>query len=146
MTLINNKILNKIIKSGIAFGMIYIMCRLRELFPSDKANFQFILLGLIPTVLIYFFYELLIDLPMLRGILIFFGKHSANIFYIHSFVRGLWLKDVTYSFHSAWMIVAFVFAATLIISILIEFISKKTGYRRITDKCIKKTVKYLMEI
>lgn len=146
VTLINNKILNKIIKSGIAFGMICIMCRLRELFPSDKANFQFILLGLIPTVLIYFFYELLIDLPMLRGILIFFGKHSANIFYIHSFVRGLWLKDVAYSFHSAWMIVAFVFAATLIISILIEFISKKTGYRRITDKCIKKTVKYLMEI
>lgn len=145
VVLFKNRILNKITKSCIAFGLIYFMCRLRELFPSDTANFQFVLLGLIPTTLIYFFYEFIIDLPGLRQMLIFFGRHSANIFYIHSFVRGIWLKNMAYSFHSAWMIVVFVFAATLIISMFTEAVSSKSGYDRLTGKWIKKATEMLSQ-
>lgn len=145
LMLVQNKIVNKIIKSCIAFGVIYILCVFRDKFLVNETNFQFILLGLTPAVLIYFFYEFIIDLPILRQVLIFFGKHSANIFYIHSFVRGAWLKGVTYSFHSAWLIVAFVFAVTLIISILIEFVMSKTEYNRLTGNCIKKAAALFAE-
>lgn len=140
ISLVKNKILNKIIKSGIAFLMIYFMCVLRGF---EGANFNFMLLGFIPTTLIYFFYEFMIDLPGLREILIFLGKHSANIFYIHSFVRGIWLKDMAYSFHSAWMIVGFVLIATLVVSVVIETLSSVTGYKKITAKCVEKLCQYM---
>ena len=138
ITLVQNKILNKIIKTCIAFGVICILCIFRDKFKMSNTNFTFVLLGLMATALIYFFYEFIIDLPGLRQILTFFGKHSANIFYIHSFVRGAWLKKVTYSFHSAWMIVAFVFFVTLAISIAIEFVASRSGYNRLTEKIVKK--------
>ena len=77
--------------------------------------------------------------------LLFFGRHSANIFYIHSFVRGIWLKNMAYSFHSAWMIVVFVFAATLIISMFTEAVSSKSGYDRLTGKWIKKATEMLSQ-
>ena len=137
IVIIKNTVLNKIFKTCLAFGIIYCMCSLRGF---KEAHFEFILLGFIPTALIYFFYEFIIDVPVLRKVLIVLGKHSANIFYIHSFVRGIWLKDVTYSFHSAWMIVGFVLGVTLLISVAIEILSSVTGYNIVIAKYVDKII------
>ncbi len=65
------------------------------------------------------------EIPAIRRALTVIGRHSMNIFLLHDFIRARFLEDLTYSFRYAPLIVLFLLAASLLCSILIEWIKRK---------------------
>ena len=87
-------------------------------------HFEFALNGVIPVLIVYWSYEFVIGIPGIRQILQFIGKHSANIFYIHTFIRAVWLRDPTYSLGHAAVIWLFILVVSLALSILLGVVQK----------------------
>lgn len=90
-----------------------------------------------PIIAIVFFVEFIVDIPLVGKLLEFFGKHSANIFMIHSLIRWYWFYDFTYSFGNFIVIGAVLFVISLMVSIVLEAIKKLIGYDKMIDKLVK---------
>lgn len=88
--------------------------------------------GLVPFVLILFCVEFIVPIPGLKQVLRFLGKHSYNIFLVHTFIRGYYLGDVTYSMKHFALVILFVLGSSLVISIVIELLKKAVRYDRLT--------------
>ena len=69
----------------------------------------------------------------LQCLLHFLGKHSMNIFFVHTLIRHYWYHDFIYSFHNAWLIVLVLLLISLAISFVIEFIKKLVRFEKILD-------------
>lgn len=138
---LKNSSLNKLLKFVVTTGLIVIMCLL---FDSQWGiqHFEFALHGLIPTALVYWSYEFLVDLPLINPFLEFLGKRSADIFYTHTFVRAMWLKDVTYSLGHALVIWLFVLAVSIAISYILDGLKKILHYKEITGKAMDKMMQW----
>ena len=123
--------INKLFKLIILTCVTIVMYRI---FDSawGLEHFKFLLNGILPVLVIWWAYEFLIWIPGISHILEFFGKHSADIFYIHTFIRAMWLKDLTYSFTYAWQIWLFVLLVSLIISLFLDALRKVLHYRQFT--------------
>lgn len=107
-----------------------------RLYASEwgAAHFDFALRGFIAVLIVYWSYEFLIELPVIKQVLEYLGKHSAMIFYVHSFVRSLWIGNFTYSLGHAGIILLFVLAGSLAISIFLEFVKKLIRYNQLTGR------------
>lgn len=130
---LKNRVLGKIIK------FVFLTMALLVLFKAYDTrwgiqHFEFLLNGMIPTLLIWWAYEFVIEIPMIRSILQFLGKHSGDIFYTHTFVRSLWLTEVVYSFRYAVSIFLFMLAVSLGISLVLDIMRKMLRYDQITGK------------
>ena len=101
---------------------------------TELRDFEFVLNGLIPVAVICWSYEFLINLPVIREILQFMGKHSANVFYIHSFIRAKWIGNFVYSFGHAFLIWFVLMASSIVISIFLEGIKKAVRFERLSGK------------
>ena len=108
------------------------------LFDSQwgREHFEFALNGVLPVLVICWVYEFFIELPVIRQVLQFIGKHSAVIFYIHTFVRSRWLPGRTYSFSYAWQILLFVLGVSIAIAIAIELVRKVLHLRQLSGMII----------
>lgn len=73
-----------------------------------------------PVFMIFILYDLFYRSSRIKKFFCFLGHHSANIFYIHTFIREIWFNELTYSFHHAGLILLFLLGITLFISIGIE--------------------------
>ena len=80
--------------------------------------------------MIFILYDLFYEATKIKKFFCFFGHHSANIFYVHTFIRGIWFNDLTYSFHYACLILVFVLMVTLLISIGIEAFKAAIGWNK----------------
>lgn len=123
-----NKFLKFIIESFLVFLCINIYLQL----PLKKFwEFSY---GVIPVFLICYLYEFYLDIPYLKNILGFFGKHSMNIFLIHTFYRSYYLNSFIYSFRNFIKIIAVLFAISLATSIVLELFKKLIRYDKLIDK------------
>lgn len=130
--IVQNKFLNKILKFILSTGVLYLLCKLfNTSWGTD--HFEFLLNGVIPALFVYWAYEFVTAIPGVRWILIFIGKHSANIFYIHTFVRAVWLKDVTYSLGHVAIIWLFILGVSLAISIVLNIVRKLIRFDRFSS-------------
>ncbi len=84
--------------------------------------------GLAPLIFICYCRKYLVRMPGMRDFLFFCGKHSMNIFLVHSFIRYVFFEEFTYSFKYFCLIVVVLFAISMGISILIELLKKWTNY------------------
>ena len=98
--------------------------------------------GFIPVFVIYYCYEFIIDLPIVRHVLIYLGKHSMNIFLIHTFIRYYYFADLTYSFKHFVLIVLFLLGSSLAVSYVIEGLKWLVKY----DKWINKLISYMYNL
>ena len=89
--------------------------------------------GLAPFVLILFCTEFILPISGLKHVLRFFGKHSYNIFLIHTFIRAYYLGNVTYSMKHFLLVILFLFGSSLVLSIVIELFKKITHYGRLVE-------------
>lgn len=89
--------------------------------------------AIIPMIFIYFCKEYIVRIPVVKQVLAFFGKHSMNIFLVHTFFRYTFFMDFTYSFEKFWRIALVLFGVSLGVSIVIEALKKLIRY----DKFIK---------
>ena len=65
--------------------------------------------------------------------LCFLGKHSMNIFLIHSFYRDVFFHEFTYSFYYAWLDYIVLMAISLVTSIVLEWFKKLIRYEKFID-------------
>ena len=71
--------------------------------------------------------------PVLREVLYFIGKHSLNIFLVHSFFYLMIFRDYVFSFTPAIVTFLILLAVSLLYSVILEAIKKfiVKGYQRI---------------
>jgi peptidoglycan/LPS O-acetylase OafA/YrhL len=77
-------------------------------------------------------------IPILNKILEFLGKHSINIFLIHSFIRAIYGKDLIYKLPNFIVTIVVLLLISLVLSIIIEQMKKLFKYDRLVDKLIYK--------
>ena len=127
-----NQYVNKILKFVIETALIIIIYIVYTRLPAKL--FWEIRYGIMPVILMCYLYEFFIDIPVIKNILKFLGKHSMNIFLIHTFIQFYYLEDFVYS-QGNFMKIAFVLLLiSLLISIVLELFKKLIRY----DKWIKK--------
>ena len=63
----------------------------------------------------------------------FLGKHSMNIFLIHSFYRDVFFHEFTYSFYYAWLDYIVLTAISLVTSIVLEWFKKLIRYEKFIE-------------
>ena len=134
-----NKVISKVIKFVIATIILVGFYMARTAFKGTYANYCFeICDGVIPAYVVYYCYEFVVSIPGIRQILMFFGKHSMNIFLLHTFIRHYWFPEFTYSFRHFALISLVLFAVSLGASIVIEGIKKLIGYDKLLNFVVKK--------
>ena len=121
--IVKNRFLNKILKLILCTGILYVLCKMFNM-KWGTDHFEFVLNGTIPVLIVYMSYEVVSEIPGIRQILEFIGKHSANIFYIHTFIRAVWCKEFTYSLGHAAVIWLFILLSSLAISVMLGFVQK----------------------
>lgn len=120
--------INKGIKFVLATIMLVSMFKLYIALPNEK--FWDIKWGIIPVFVIYYCYEFIIDLPILRSVLIYLGRHSMNIFLVHTFIRYYYLSDLNYGFEHFLLINVFLLASSLVLSHAIEGLKSVLRYEK----------------
>lgn len=63
----------------------------------------------------------------------FLGKHSMNIFLVHSFYRDVFFHEFTYSFYYAWLDYIVLMAISLVTSIVLEWFKKLIRYEKFIE-------------
>lgn len=63
----------------------------------------------------------------------FLGKHSMNIFLIHSFYRDVFFHEFTYSFYYAWLDYIVLMAISFVTSIVLEWFKKLIRYEKFIE-------------
>lgn len=80
--------------------------------------------GIVPLYVVYYSFGYISVIPVIRKVLYFLGKHSMNIFLIHTFIRWIWLRDFIYSFRYPLLIVAVLLGISLVMSMAVEALKK----------------------
>ena len=90
--------------------------------------------GLFPVIHIVFIWSVLAHIPGLKQVLLFLGKHSANIFMVHTFFRDTYLRNFIYSRKHFLLIILTLLALSLAASILFEEFKKIIRYKEFVKK------------
>lgn len=130
--LCENKYMNKIIKFVLETSIIIVIYLIYIDIPTSL--FWELKYGIIPVFLICYLYEFYIELPIIKQVLVFLGKHSMNIFLIHTFLRAYYLNHFIYSFSNFIEIAIVLLSLTLAISIILELFKKVIRYEKIISK------------
>lgn len=80
--------------------------------------------GIVPAYIIILCYSYITDLRIINNILNFLGKHSMNIFLIHSFYRDVFFHEFFYSFYYAWLDYIVLLIVSLGTSVLLELLKQ----------------------
>lgn len=117
---------------GTAFLGIYFIYDMKLVIPGEM---------ILTFVLIYFSYEFWSDIKPIGYILHFLGKHSMNIFLVHTMIFYYYFPKHIYSLKYAICILVATLAASCIVSVLIEYLKKWLKFYDVVDlvcdKCVK---------
>lgn len=91
-----------------------------------------------PVIVILFVKKFIAPIKGVRNVLFFLGKHSMNIYLIHTFFRYVYLTDFIYSFKHAVLIFTALMFISLASSVIIEFLKKVINYNKLTETAVKK--------
>ncbi len=93
--------------------------------------------GLIPFLIILFAKEYIIPLPIIGAILEFLGKHSANIWLIHTFIRYHYCEAFIYGMEHFIIVILALLLISLALSIIVEFLKRIIGYEKLINKLLQ---------
>lgn len=82
----------------------------------SKEHFYYYISSLLPVLFLFYLYEFVHDIPALNRVLAFFGVHSSNIFFLHTYIRAIWFPKLTYSFGHAGLTYLFLIVTSLALS------------------------------
>lgn len=134
-----NKYISKTIKFVVLTAVLVFLYLARNNYNKGTANYTYEFRdNILPVYVIYYCYEFITDIPVLRQILVFLGKHSMNIFLMHTFIRHYFLESFVYSFRHFVLIDLVVIVLSVIVSIALEFLKKVTKYNKLMDIIIQK--------
>ena len=72
-------------------------------------------------------------IPGISKVLETLGKHSTNIFLIHTVIKNYWFKGFIYGLTNVWMMWLVNLSMALFSSIFFEYIKKKIGYIKLFE-------------
>ena len=84
--------------------------------------------------LVYLGAVLIGSVPVLGRIMMFIGKHSMNIFLIHSFFYMILWRDFIYQFKYAGITLLLLLACSLLYSVVLELLKKITRLQKALDR------------
>uniref|UniRef100_UPI0040569137 acyltransferase family protein n=1 Tax=Acetatifactor sp. TaxID=1872090 RepID=UPI0040569137 len=85
-----------------------------------QENYLYIVDAFVVLFLVYFAGALLASVPVVKNILGFLGKHSMNIYLVHTFFYLLLWREFIYSFRYAGVILVVLIVVCLMYSIVLE--------------------------
>lgn len=92
-----------------------------------------------------FAFDVLRPIPFLSHCLIFLGKHSGNLFYLHSFVYSYWILSSQFVFRFRYDLLIFLVTLllTLGLSLALNALKRGTGYDRLFARMEKRVLSAL---
>lgn len=90
--------------------------------------------GLFLPIMVIFIKDVITMIPLLCKVLCYLGKHSSNIYWVHTFIRLYYLKDFIYGLKHFAIIVFTLLITSLACSIIIEHIKKLLNYDVLISK------------
>ncbi len=138
---VDNYWVSKLIKFVVFTPILLILCYVRTS-PWGRENLEFAMNGVVSVAFICWCHEFILEIPVLKQVLEWIGRHSGDIFYVHNFIRGVWLRELTYSLGDAWVIFFFLLGSSLAISIGLDIIRKVFHYPQITKKVTEKVINF----
>lgn len=124
-----------------ALVICYLVCSRVERYQAWELHY-----AVAPLIFILFCKRYVVRIPVIQQLLCFFGKHSLNIFLIHTFIRFNFFTDFIYSFRYFWLITLVLFGISLGISIVLEWIKKGIRFDIFTHWLCTKTEKAVNQI
>lgn len=98
----------------------FIICVLVRQNFAVQEHYVHIADGMVAVFLVYVAGVLLADIPVVHKLLAWIGKHSMNIYLVHTFFyMSLWQKFI-YRFHAAWATLLLLLVVTLGYSVCLE--------------------------
>lgn len=121
--------------SFVVFGGLSIACYiLFRVYPQHKGwEFNY---GIAPVIVICFVRYCILRIPGIKQVLGFLGKHSMTIFLTHTFIRGIYLNDLVYSFGNFMLIYVVLLALSVILAVVIDLFTHIIKYHQLTSKLI----------
>lgn len=123
--------LNRVWKALVCIALIALSLLFRQNYMVHT-YFLWLADAPIAILLCWFGAEILGSVPVIRQILAFFGKHSMNIYFVHTFFYMAIHQKFIYSFHYAGLIFLILAMVTLAYSVVLELI--KTGGKMLWNK------------
>ena len=93
----------------------------------DRAKFWEIHYGLFPLLIIIFIVEYVFRIKFIHKPLAILGKHSLNIYLIHSFIQ-MYAKKMIFSNRNFLLITIIMIMLSLVVSIIIEWVKRLLRY------------------
>lgn len=90
--------------------------------------------GIIPAFVVFYCYIILAEIPLLRNVLQFLGKHSTNIFMSHTMLRAYYLKNFLYGLKYSALTFIVLLILSVLLSVAIDLIKKYSGYDKLCEK------------
>ena len=100
---------------------------------QDK-RFYVLIWNYFPVVFIIYFYLLIPYLHITQKILKLLGSHSANIFMIHTFLRGIYLQDFIYTRGHFTLVILTLLLMSLALSYCVEGLKKLVRFPTLVKK------------
>lgn len=138
-----NEFASKAIKFVVSCALLYAAIKIRQYNGALLAKYVEVMDDVIPLFVIYFCYEFVVFLPIVKNILQLIGKHSTTIFLTHTFFRSFYFQDFIYSPKNAILIVITLLITSLIYAIIYDTLTEKIGYYKLCDRIICRVNKRL---
>ncbi|MBR6948689.1 MAG: acyltransferase family protein [Bacilli bacterium] len=122
---------NSLIKFFLETILVIILYKVYQKIPLSR--FWEINFGLIPMIIIMYLYNFYLELPIIKNILEYLGKHSMNIFLLHTFLRAFYLKDFIMGKGHFLLIFITLLLSSLVLSIILEWFKKIIRYQQFID-------------
>lgn len=132
----NNLKINIKLKFIIEFLILYMSYRIYLIVSNEL--FYIFKWGIYPFLIILFFVNYLEIFPKVKKVLIFLGKHSMNIFLLHTFIKTNYLRDFIYSFPHFIINIIVLLVFSIVLSMIVEKLKKLIYYQNLIDYFIKK--------
>ena len=94
--------------------------------------------GLLALVISMLVIMLIRNLPVVNVVFSFLGKHSANMYMVHTFLFLYWFPQFIYAPKYAILIFLLLLLCSLAISLALEFIKTKSGIYKLSDYVVRK--------
>ncbi len=144
-TITNNAVVSKILKFVIWTAVLLFAFWFRKQ-GWTWSNFYYVISSVLPVIFVYWLYEFFCGIPVLSKIFAFFGKYSSDIFFMHTFIRAVWLTSFTYSLKYWYAVFAFVFVASLVMAIAADLLRKLIRWDKFSIFVSEKASKFTEKI
>jgi len=118
--------------------LVILMASADCLLRYNRGAFALVSNAILSFTLITFIFLYISPIPGIQKLLSLLGKHSGNMFLLHTFIQVSFFNNFIYSFHYPLLIFFILLFLSFASSVAIEFIKAKTRYNKLTHYIYQK--------